>query len=50
VTDGPILRKARKAAFELVKTDPNLNQSAHELIHTRFMSEYQDKLVQVNIS
>ncbi len=50
VTDGPILRKARKAAFELVKIDPNLNQSVHELIHTRFMSEYQDKLVQVNIS
>ena len=50
VTDGPILRKARQAAFELVKADPNLNQPAHELIRTRFMAEYQDKLEQANIS
>ena len=50
VTDGPILRNARQAAFELVKADPNLNQPAHELIRTRFMAEYQDKLEQANIS
>ena len=50
VTDGPILRKASQAAFELVKADPNLNQPAHELIRTRFMAEYQDKLEQANIS
>ncbi len=50
VTDGPILRKARQAAFELVKIDPNLNQLEHELIRTRFMAEYQDKLEQANIS
>jgi|TARA_Y100000310_G_scaffold330085_2_gene401108 ATP-dependent DNA helicase RecG len=50
VTDGPILRKTRQAAFELVKDDPNLNQPDHELIRTRFMAEYQDKLEQANIS
>jgi ATP-dependent DNA helicase RecG len=50
VTDGPILRKARQAAFELVKVDPNLNQPAHEHIRTRFMADYQDKLEQANIS
>ena len=49
VTDGPILKKARQAAFKLVKDDPNLNQSAHELIRTRFMAEYQNKLEQANI-
>jgi len=50
VTDGPILRKARKAAFELVKTDPNLSQPEHELIRRRFLIEYQDKLEWANIS
>ena len=50
VTDGPILIKARQAAFELVKVDPNLNQPAHEHIRTRFMADYQDKLEQANIS
>ena len=50
VTDGPILRKARKAAFEFVKADPNLNMPQHELIRTRFMAEYQDKLKRVSIS
>ena len=50
VTDGPILRKARQAAFQIVKADPNLNQPTHELIRTRFMMEYQDKLERVNIS
>jgi hypothetical protein len=50
VTDGPILRKARQAAFQIVKADPNLNQPTHELIRTRFMMEYQDKLERANIS
>ena len=35
ITDGPILRKARQAAVELVKSDPNLNQPENELIRTR---------------
>jgi len=50
ITDGPILRKARQSAFELIKSDPNLNQPENELIRTRFMNEYQDKLDQANIS
>ena len=50
ITDGPILRKARESAFELVKFDPNLNQPENELIRIRFMNEYQDKLDQANIS
>ena len=50
VTDGPILRKARQAAFKLVKDDPNLNKPENQLIRERFINEYQDKLEQVNIS
>ena len=50
ITDGPILRKARQSAFELVKSDPNLNQPENELIRTRFVNEYQDKLDRANIS
>jgi len=30
ITDGPILRKARQSAFELVKSDPNLNQPEND--------------------
>ena len=50
VTDGPILRSAREAAFNLVKNDPNLESSKHSLIRTQFIKDYQDKLHETNIS
>jgi len=40
VTDGPIIRFARKKAFEIVDKDENLENSENELIHDRFNSDY----------
>ena len=50
VTDGPILREARQAAFNLVGNDPNLENSENDLIRTQFIKNYQDKLHETNIS
>ena len=50
VTDGPILRNARTAAFALVKKDSTLSQQEHNKIRSRLVNEYQDKLQNVNIS
>ena len=50
VTDGPILRDARKAAFNLIGDDPNLENSENTLIRTQFIKNYQDKLHETNIS
>jgi ATP-dependent DNA helicase RecG len=50
VTDGPILRNAREAAFTLVKKDPSLSHQEHNLIRNRLVNEYQEKLQKVNIS
>ena len=40
VTDGPIIRFARKKAFEIVNKDENLENSENKLIHDRFNSDY----------
>ena len=40
VTDGPIIRFARKKAFEIVDKDENLENSENKLIHDRFNSDY----------
>jgi len=50
VTDGHIIRSARTAAFDLIKSDPHLRRPAHLEIRTRFIQCYQDKLEFVNIS
>ena len=50
VTDGHILRDARKAAFNLVGNDTNLENSENDLIRTQFIKNYQDKLHETNIS
>ena len=50
LTDGPIIREAREAAFLVVKDDPSLSRTKHGLIRENFINEYQDKLEQVNIS
>ncbi|MEC7799106.1 MAG: ATP-dependent DNA helicase RecG [Candidatus Neomarinimicrobiota bacterium] len=50
INDGPILREARTAAFNIVKEDLNLEKSENSLIRKHFMNEYQDKLHETNIS
>ena len=40
VTDGNIIRFARKKAFEIVDKDENLENSENKLIHDRFNSDY----------
>ena len=50
INDGPILREARAAAFNIVKEDLNLEKSENLLIRKHFMNEYQDKLHETNIS
>jgi ATP-dependent DNA helicase RecG len=40
VTDGNIIRFARKKAFEIVDKDENLENSENRLIHDRFNSDY----------
>ena len=50
INDGPILREARIAAFNIVKEDLNLEKSENSLIRKHFMNEYQDKLHETNIS
>lgn len=42
VMDGPIIRKARKAAFTVAGKDPNLISPDHELIRRRFLKDYRD--------
>lgn len=42
VQDGPIIRKARSVAFELVETDPDLSDPGQVLIKSRFLKEYRD--------
>jgi ATP-dependent DNA helicase RecG len=50
LTDGPILRSARKAAFCLVEKDATLSHQEHNLIRDRLVNEYQEKLQKINIS
>ena len=50
MTDGPILRDARQAAFNLVDNDPNLENSDNDLVRAQFIKNYQDKLHETNIS
>ena len=49
VTDGPIIRAARKAAFKLVAEDPHLRKPEHEALRQRFINDYQQMLDLVNI-
>ena len=40
MTDGNIVKKARKAAFALVEKDPGLTDKDHSFIKQRFDQEY----------
>ncbi len=42
VSDGPIIRKARTVAFNVVENDPDLSHPDQALIKKRFIKEYRD--------
>ncbi|MFQ6615847.1 MAG: ATP-dependent DNA helicase RecG [Fidelibacterota bacterium] len=44
VNDGPIILRARQAAFDLVDGDPHLGNPEHARIRERFMRDYQSML------
>lgn len=48
--DGPIIRKARTAAFQLVEQDPKLKKLENEGIRRRFINEYEDLLKDLLLS
>ena len=50
VTDGPIIRSARKAAFAVVERDPNLVRGEHRLMKQVLISRYQDQLDFVKVN
>ncbi len=50
VHDGPLIRQARQAAFEIAEKDPHLRHPQHHLLRQRFIKDYQDKLKLVNIT
>ena len=44
VQDGPIIRAARQAAFDLVRNDPQLQQGEHRALRQVFMHRYEQEL------
>ena len=50
VMDGPIIKSARKAAFDLVAKDPHLRNRSFIELRRHFLKEYQHMLDFVNIS
>lgn len=50
VYDGPLIRQARQAAFDIVENDPHLRHPEHRWLRQRFIKDYQDKLKLVNIT
>ena len=50
VMDGPIIKSARKAAFDLVAKDPHLRDRSFIELRRHFLKEYQHMLDFVNIS
>ena len=50
IEDGPIIRQARKRAFEMVYVDPKLQMDKHQSIRKQFKENYRHMLEFVNIS
>ena len=50
VMDGPIIKSARKAAFDLVEKDPHLRNRSFIELRRHFLKKYQHMLDFVNIS
>ncbi|MEE9465152.1 MAG: ATP-dependent DNA helicase RecG [Candidatus Neomarinimicrobiota bacterium] len=49
VADGPIIRSARQAAFDIVSADPNLTDREHRALKQVFMHKYQSQLDFINL-
>ncbi|SVC79915.1 uncharacterized protein METZ01_LOCUS332769, partial [marine metagenome] len=50
IEDGPIIRKTRKRAFEMVEYDPKLDHGQHKKIKIQFKENYRHMLEFINIS
>ena len=50
INDGSIIWDARKAAFEVIKNDPDLQESEHRLLGEIFFQEYADHLEMIALS
>ena len=50
VTDGEIIKEARKAAFAIVNEDPNLHSKSNSLIREIFVKNYSGRLEGTSIS
>ena len=50
VRDGPIIRTARKAAFEIIENDKNLKRKSNKLIRNKFLNEYSQYLDGISFS
>ena len=50
VTDGSLIRQARKSAFTLAENDPGLNESSNELLKQAFIKNYSQHLDNINLS
>ncbi len=49
-TDGPIIRVARQAAFDLVADDPNIQKPENREIRRRLVHNYQHMLSNLGVS
>ena len=50
VEDGPIIRRTRKRAFDMVEYDPKLQLDKHQKIREQFKENYRNMLEFVNIN
>tara|TARA_B100000131_G_scaffold323241_1_gene380838 strand:- start:17205 stop:17474 length:270 start_codon:yes stop_codon:yes gene_type:complete len=50
ITDGRLIRRARKEAFSIVKNDPNLSSLENFKIKNHFISNYKKYLEDINLS
>ncbi len=50
ITDGKIIRIARKVAFSIIADDPNLKKESNQLIKQKFINEYSKYLDEVSFS
>ncbi len=50
VTDGSIIREARKVAFDIIEHDPYLKDKHHEELRKSFIREYAERLDEIKLS
>jgi len=50
ITDGSIIKGARKTAINMIKNDPDLQQSKHKLLREIFSIQYAEQLNTVTLS